>query len=147
MVGSNNGEGKRGAWDRWAAAQSSAGAPSFLYQFSYVPERLWERIPGAPHSAELGYVWNTLDRSPTTAGTPTDTDRAVARVMHSCWVAFAKYRGEGPLDCGNGLVWPTYDPADDPLMEFGERSGVRSHFRKEEWDRTIAGEPERPAEN
>jgi len=144
MVGSNSGEGMRGAYDRWAAAQSADGAPSFLYHFSYVPERLKARSSrGAAHSAELRYSWNTLDvgNSPGV----TDEDRKAAETMHGCWVAFAFYDGKGPLECKNGLKWPTYTAEEDQLMEFGKESGVRKHFMKTEWDQELSAPP-RPRE-
>jgi len=141
MVGSNSGEGMRGAYDRWAAAQSADGAPSFLYHYSYVPERMKERMSrGATHSAELRYVWNTLD---TSAGSGvTEEDRKMAETMHACWVAFAFYDGKGPLDCKNGLIWPAYTRETDQLMEFGKDSGVRSHFMKAEWDKELSAPPQ-----
>src|SRR5262249_41525774 len=126
MVGSNSGEGNRGAYDRWAAKQSADGAPSFLYHFSYVPERLQARSRGAAHSAEIRYAWNTLDVG-AAADEVKDEDRKVAKVMHACWVAFAFYQGKGDLDCGGGLRWPAYRPEQDQLLEFGASSAVRTN--------------------
>ena len=59
-----------------------------------------------------------------------DEDRAMAGLMHACWVAFA--RTSVPR-CG-GLDWPAYDPVTDQLMEFGASSGVRANFRKIQLD-------------
>jgi para-nitrobenzyl esterase len=57
-------------------------------------------------------------------------DRAMANLMHGCWVAFAK---TGVPTCGTD-TWPAYSPAKDQLMEFGSTSGVRTNFRKPELD-------------
>lgn len=133
IVGSNSGEGMRGAYDRWAATQSADGAPAFLYHFSYVPERI-DDGKGARHSAELRYAWNTLDVGRDDA---TEADRDVARIMHGCWVAFAFYEGDGPIDCGNGLVWPTWHPENRVLMEFSDETGVRQGLLEEQWNEAI----------
>jgi len=59
-----------------------------------------------------------------------DEDQRMARLMHACWVAFAK---TGAPRCGS-QAWPAYSPATDQLMEFGPSSGVRIHFRKAQLD-------------
>ena len=136
MVGSNNGEGMRGAYDRWAAAHSADGAPSFMYNFSFVPDRLKAKgATGAIHSAELRYVWNTLDMYPELPYT--DDDTKVAETMHACWVAFAFYDGNGPLKC-NGITWPAYTPENDQLLEFDVETKVRTHFMKDAWDEELS---------
>ena len=59
-----------------------------------------------------------------------DEDKAMAALMHGCWVAFAK---AGTPTCGT-TPWPAYDPKSDQLMEFGSPSGVRANFRKSQLD-------------
>src|SRR5262249_10504247 len=59
LIGSNNGEG---GFDnaRKVAAAVGAKAPAFLYQFAYVPEwRKPAQPQGAPHSAEIVYVFDS----------------------------------------------------------------------------------------
>ena len=58
-----------------------------------------------------------------------DDDRAMASLMHGCWVAFAK---TGAPRCG--IAWPAYDPKRDELVEFGAPSGRRAQFRKDRLD-------------
>ena len=126
-----------GAPARFIAAKSADGKPVWLYFFSYVPTE--KRSPdnmGAPHAGEIYYVFNTeltgqmaisSPANPVSGpAKPTDEDKAMARTMHACWVAFAK---TGTPTCG-GQAWPKYDPASDQLMEFGTSSGVRTNFRK-----------------
>lgn len=67
-----------------------------------------------------------------------DEDKAMAALMHSCWVGFAK---TGTPKCATGPAWPTYTVAGDQLMEFGVPSGVRSNFRKEALDKHTLAEP------
>ena len=57
-------------------------------------------------------------------------DRQVARLMHACWVSFAK---TGTPKCGD-TAWPAYTPSGDQLMEFGAPSGVPTHYRKAQLD-------------
>ena len=59
-----------------------------------------------------------------------DEDRAMATLMHGCWVSFAR---TSVPSCGPD-VWPTYGPSSDKLMEFGSPSGIRTKFRKAQLD-------------
>ena len=54
----------------------------------------------------------------------------MARLMHACWVTFAKTSVPA---CGPE-PWPAYDPATDQLMEFGSPSAVEAHVRKPQLD-------------
>jgi para-nitrobenzyl esterase len=146
-----------GAPARFIAAKSATGAPSWLYFFSYVPEARRATSPGAAHASEIPYVFGGSTRPPgapaptnvaaTPGATPapaaapappaqTPEDIAMASLMHSCWVAFAK---TGTPTCGS-TPWPAYTPATDRLMEFGAPSGVRTNFRKAELDAAQAAQ-------
>lgn len=141
--------GQAGAPARFIASKSADGKPSWLYFFSYVPTE--HRTPdsmGAAHAAEISYVFGGQMRAagapPAAAGSalaappvPSEEDKAMAALMHSCWVAFAK---QGEPKCASGAAWPAYKPAADQLMEFGVASGVRTNFRKEALDVATAAE-------
>jgi para-nitrobenzyl esterase len=114
-----------GAPARWIAARASAGKPAWLYHFSYIGGRFRPAMTRAAHAAEIQYVFEYWGRR-TPMSVVTDEDKAMASLMHACWVAFAK---TSVPQCG-GQPWPAYDPASDQLMEFGASSGVRAHFRK-----------------
>ncbi|MEM5516284.1 carboxylesterase family protein [Henriciella sp. AS95] len=134
VVGGNDGEGALWARDRWIAEQfEQAGEPAFQYHFSHVREGL-DESRGAIHSAELQFAWDTLD--PDQANPP---NQAVADAMHPCWVAFAFYDGEGPIDCGNGIVWPAFTETQHPVLEFTTGGPVvHQSFRSdEEWVETL----------
>jgi para-nitrobenzyl esterase len=135
-----------GAPARFIAAKSADGAPSWLYFFSYVATAQRETAFGAGHAAEIAYVYDGAARPPGGAGPappgaprtePTAEDKAMAALMHSCWVAFAK---TGEPKCASGPAWPNYTPASDKLMEFGLSSGVRTNFRKAELDTATAAQ-------
>ena len=114
---------------RWVAAQASVGQRAWLYHFSYVGSRFRPAITTAAHAAEIQYVWEYWGRR-TPMSLVSDEDRAMARLMHACWVAFAK---SGAPACGPN-TWPAYDPREDQLMEFGAVSGLRGQFRKSQLD-------------
>jgi para-nitrobenzyl esterase len=118
-----------GAPARWAAAKASGGEPAYLYYFSYVASRFRPQTTRAPHAGELQFMLEYWGRR-TPMSLVSEEDRAMASLMHACWVAFAK---TSVPRCG-GMDWPAYDPATDELMEFGQPSGVRVHFRKAQLD-------------
>ena len=130
-----------GAPARFIAAKSADGKPAWLYFFSYVPtEKRSPENMGAPHAGEIYYVYNgqlsPMMSTPNPANPvsgpakPSDEDRAMAAMVHACWVSFAK---TGAPKCGQA-AWPRYDAKSDQLMEFGTSSGVRTNFRKTEMD-------------
>ncbi|HEY3887011.1 MAG TPA: carboxylesterase family protein [Caulobacteraceae bacterium] len=124
-------DGAMGAPARWIAAKQSAKSPVWLYYFSYVRVVRRGKIPGANHTSENPYVFDSQMGIPNYAGEIVADDRALAATMHSCWVAFAK---TGAPTCTGAPVWPAYTPASDRLMEFGLTTNVREHFRKPELD-------------
>ncbi len=118
-----------GAPARWVAARASAGKPTWLYHFSYIGNRFRPRMTTAAHAAEIQYVWEYWGRR-TPMSVVSDEDRAMATMMHACWVSFAK---TSVPKCGPD-AWPAYTPKTDQLMEFGSPSGVRTGFRKSQLD-------------
>ncbi|MCR5874198.1 carboxylesterase family protein [Phenylobacterium sp. J426] len=113
---------------RWVASQAASGQPAWLYHFSYVATRLRPAVTTAAHAAEIPYVWEYWGRR-TPMSLVSDEDKALATLMHACWVSFAK---AGAPKCG-AEPWPAYG-ASDQLMEFGAESGVRTGFRKTRLD-------------
>ena len=120
-----------GAPARWIAAKASAKAPTWLYYFSYVPERQRQTRPGTNHASEIPFVFDSLDAVPGRTPLITPSERAEATLAHSCWVGFAR---TGRAVCAGGRAWPAYTPASDQLLEFGDPAGVRAHFRKTQLD-------------
>jgi para-nitrobenzyl esterase len=115
---------------RWIAAKAAGGKPAWLYHFSYVGSRFRPMgITRAFHAAEIQYVFEYWGRR-TPMSLVSDEDKAMADLMHGCWVAFAK---TGTPSCG-AAPWPAYSPQADQLMEFGASSGVRTGLRKARLD-------------
>lgn len=114
---------------RWLADQAAGGQPAWLYHFSYVGSRFRPMgVTTAAHAAEIQYVFEYWGRRTPLSMVAAD-DRAMADLMHGCWVAFAK---TGAPKCA--IDWPAYDAHRDELVEFGAESGVRAGFRKRQLD-------------
>lgn len=129
MVGSNNGEPGFDAARTVAAYAGDSGAGAWLYNFAYVPGfRHDEWKNGAIHSAELMFSFDSMDTSGwarSAAGTVNAADRAVARVVNSCWIAFYKMDAKAKsFTCANGVEWPAYTEANDAAMKFTDKAQI-----------------------
>ena len=128
---------------RWFAAQASKKAGAWLYEFSYVRVVRRGKIPGANHTSENPYVFDTQMIVPNYASEIQDPDRQVAAFMHSCWVSFAK---TGKPVCGTGdPAWPAYQPATDQLMTFDAAPSVVAGYRKQQLDAQQTAQAAAPA--
>ncbi|MGH1471418.1 MAG: carboxylesterase/lipase family protein [Cellvibrionaceae bacterium] len=107
IIGTNSDEGRlRGT--QLVATYAQGGEPVWQYFFDYVPDwRRKEQPNGAPHAAEIPYVFDTVDHDRRAGKNMTAKDKAVAKRIHSCWVAFAKLpAGSTTIDCADGFKWP-----------------------------------------
>ena len=123
-----------GAPCRWVAGRNALEAPTFLYRFSYLPKALRGVLPGAPHGAELPFVFDSWGSFPppilraltgSDAG-PTAEDLAMTRRLHRCWISFAR---TGRPACPDAPPWPAYRRKEDRLMDFDVVTSVRSRVR------------------
>ncbi len=87
-----------------AGLAAKGGQPVWSYSFGYVVEAKRKDWRGAPHSGDLGFVFDTLGKL---KDPPTTADQAVATRWADAWVAFAKTGDPG---------WSRYDPATDQRM-------------------------------
>jgi para-nitrobenzyl esterase len=124
MVGSNSGEGGFNGARTVANLAGDTGAGAWLYHFAYVPEfrkATWRN--GAVHSAELMFAFDSIDTSSwgqTAAGQADAADRAMAKKVNSCWVAFYRMDPKAKsLTCADGFTWPAYTDAADDAAQFG----------------------------
>jgi para-nitrobenzyl esterase len=92
---------------------SGQGIPAYEYRFSYVAESLRDKYPGAPHATEIPYVFDTVDVVYKDKLTP--ADEAMAKKVHSYWVAFAK---SGNPSAAGPPSWETQNSQTDFLMNF-----------------------------
>jgi para-nitrobenzyl esterase len=117
---------------RWFARQEAGKSRAWLFEFSYVRVARKGRIPGANHTSENPYVFDTQTIIPNYAAEIVDADREVAAFMHSCWVAFAK---TGAPTCrAGGVAWPAYTAHTDELMDFHAPPTIVRDYRKPQLD-------------
>jgi para-nitrobenzyl esterase len=107
------------AWSTWAWArlQSAKGkGAAYVYYFDH---RTPQTPNGAPHAAELGYVFRTLDAR---GGQPRPEDLAMSDLVSSYWVNFAKTGDPN----GPGLPkWPAFTEGAQQAMFFDASSSAR----------------------
>ena len=99
--------------DRKAA---QGGAPAFFYIFERNTPVQGGRF-FTPHTAELPFVFDTLDRIPQAVGPVTDAAQALADKMSAAWANFAK---DGTPSAPDLPPWSGYDPDRRSAMIFQE---------------------------
>jgi para-nitrobenzyl esterase len=119
-----------GAPARWIAGKASGGAPSYLYLFSYVRTQNRGKVRGAAHGDDITFVFDNWQKAAPQLQL-SDEDRVATRMMHSCWVSFAK---AGKPSCEGVPDWPRYTTQGDQLMELGVTPQVRQRFRRPQLD-------------
>ena len=106
IIGTNSDEGRLSGTQR-VASYAMTGAPVFQYFFDYVPEvRRADNPNGAPHAAEIPFVFDTLNIDRRISGRATAEDQQVADLVHACWVAFAKQRPDARTIACPAFDWP-----------------------------------------
>ncbi|WP_087026355.1 carboxylesterase/lipase family protein [Thaumasiovibrio subtropicus] len=105
---------------KWACQQNNTGTePVYLYAFRKAPSGKFSEQHGAYHMGDLVYAFNNLD----TLDRPwTKEDRALADLMSSAWVNFAK---TGNPNGGTLPFWPAYTRADDVIMIFDSKTEAK----------------------
>ncbi len=102
-----------------ARTEAASGESAYEYRFSYVASAVRKRFPGAPHSSEIPYVFDTIQKSQWSdfGKGITKEDLAIAHDMHAYWVNFAKTGDPN----GSGLPeWQKITADGDQLMNFTE---------------------------
>ena len=99
-----------------ARIEARAGAPVWLYFFSFVPEKARATSQGAGHVTEVRFVFGG-DRQKFAP-----EEAALSKSMNAYWAAFAK---SGNPDSAGGVAWPRFDAAREASIEFGS-DGVRA---------------------
>src|SRR6202044_2628565 len=112
---------------RWFSRRAAAaGAPVWLYSFSYVRTSQRSKTPGAPHGSELPYVFDSWDKISLRAAFLPAADRAMTALVHTAWITFAK---TGTPAAPSLPAWPPYNAQRDELLDLGATPAVRAHFR------------------
>ena len=99
-----------------ARAGGGAGAPAYLYYFSYRTQAQRDYYTGVRHADDLPYVFQGLREFETGAG---PADYRVSSILGSLWTNFAKTGDPN----GAGLPrWDAYRAAEDNWFEIGENA-------------------------
>ncbi len=86
--------------------------PVWMYSFDWETPVLGGRLK-APHAMDVPFVFNTLDLTNATGGSP--ATQALAETMSGVWAAFAR---RGRPDHPAIPAWPSYDPQDRATLVF-----------------------------
>jgi para-nitrobenzyl esterase len=98
-----------------ARAFLAKGAPTYMYQFGFVPAPARQRSPyGAGHGSEVSFVFNTLNARWGNQGEATADEKELARVMNTYWTNFAK---TGNPNGKNVPAWPIYDNKIEAILD------------------------------
>ena len=98
-----------------ARAFLAKDAPTYMFQFGYVPTAAQQRSPfGAGHGSDVSFVFNTLNARWGPAAEPTAAEKELARVMNSYWTNFAKTGNPN----GAGLpTWTQYNNQNQDMLD------------------------------
>jgi para-nitrobenzyl esterase len=107
-----------------ARAFLAKGAPTYLFQFGYVPTTAQQRSPyGAGHGSDVSFVFNTLNARWGPPAEPTPQEKELARTMNAYWANFAKTGDPN----GQGLPnWPLYNNQNQDMLDVGLDGKVES---------------------
>jgi len=108
------------ATDFIADQAATSGQPVFRYRFETVPTPLRGVTAGAPHGAEIPYVFGVLDRLRNVGRQTTDADRALSKTVIDYWTSFAK---TGDPNGPGRPNWPKRD-ASGALLAFTDAGPV-----------------------
>ena len=97
-----------------ARLHAKNGHPTYLYMFDVTTPAQMAEGKGAPHAAELRYVFDTLHTGQTPA--TTDADKRIATAMNAYWRAFGTKGEPTPRDLP---PWPRYDGNQVMLFSLG----------------------------
>ncbi|MGC8550853.1 MAG: carboxylesterase family protein [Acidobacteriaceae bacterium] len=101
-----------------AQTLSAQGDPVWEYQFGYVADSMRKQWPGAPHAAEIPFVFDTVKAKYGAAATSADVK--AREEVNDYWANFVKTGNPN----GEGLPhWPRYSVKTGQLMLFTENHG------------------------
>lgn len=102
-----------GAGTRFIAGYAAGDQPTYLYRFEAVPTPLRDVTAGAPHGAEIPYVFGVLYSLRNVGPRTTDADRALSATVIDYWTSFAKTGNPNGRERPN---WPALSADGDGLM-------------------------------
>lgn len=103
-----------------ADGAAGMGLPVWSYHFSYVPEKIRGKKPGASHGSEIPFVFGSLDNMPASRWWLSAGDKLLSQQMMDYWVHFAV---NGNPNCNSCRLWPQYSE-DKPNTLMFNNEGV-----------------------
>ncbi len=97
---------------KWALGN----APAWLYYFNKHTNARGGKLR-SPHTLEIPYVFDTVDRHPPILGTATEADQTLADTLSRTWATFAR---SGNPNNEAIPVWAPYHPRTRPVLMIGE---------------------------
>ncbi|XP_062978213.1 cholinesterase-like isoform X2 [Elgaria multicarinata webbii] len=93
----------------FAAKLSEAGSPVYSYSFTHhTSASAWPEWTGAPHGAEVPYLFGTLESAVGANRTYTKAEGALSRRMMRYWAEFSR-SGNPTGSVANEVQWPLYN--------------------------------------
>ncbi|XP_053148718.1 cholinesterase-like [Hemicordylus capensis] len=102
-----------------AAKVAEAGNPVYAYLFTHhTPGSFWPEWIGAPHGAELPYLFGTLASVLRPNQTYTEAEAALSRKMMRYWAGFAR-NGNPTGSAASEVQWPLYNATEQNFFHLG----------------------------
>jgi para-nitrobenzyl esterase len=109
-----------------ARALVAAGAPAFLYHFTYVPEGALVGNLGSFHSAELKFVFG--NPGPILPQPLTDEEKALSAQLMGYW---SRHADKGNPNGEGATAWPAYDAQKDEGLVLDKTIATQAALRKD----------------
>jgi para-nitrobenzyl esterase len=118
---------------RYLAKQMAmVSSPAYLYHYTYIQQNLRGEIPGAPHGAEVAFLFGTVEKHPEYQRPKevklTRRDLEMGAMLRDYWIQFAR---TGDPNGSGRPAWPAYTASSDLTMVFDDAPGPRPGVNKE----------------
>lgn len=110
------------------AALAARSAPAWAYHFDYVPAAQRATAPGAPHCADMPYVFGLADL-------PTAADQRLAEALRAYWYNFI---AGGDPNGATLAAWPRTSPGAHATLLIGETIHADHAFERDRLARWFA---------
>ncbi|KAH0630397.1 hypothetical protein JD844_013393 [Phrynosoma platyrhinos] len=104
---------------QFAAKMREVGSPIYTYSFMHrTPGSVWPEWTGAPHGAEVPYVFGTLDSALRVNQTYTEAEAGLSRRMMKYWAEFARSGNPTGPEVSE-VAWSLYNATQQNFFRLG----------------------------